>query len=31
MNSFPEWAAWAIIGLPLGASILVALGVRRLP
>jgi proton-translocating NADH-quinone oxidoreductase chain L len=31
MNSFPEWAAWAIIGLPLGAAILVALGVRRLP
>jgi proton-translocating NADH-quinone oxidoreductase chain L len=31
MNSFPEWAAWVIIGLPLAASILVALGVRRLP
>src|SRR5579875_3374789 len=31
MNSFPEWAAWAIIGLPLAASVLVALGVRRLP
>ena len=31
MNTFPEWAAWAIIGLPLGAAIVIALGVRRLP
>jgi len=29
MNSFPEWAAWAVLLLPLGASALIAIGLYR--